>query len=610
LLLCAAGAWAGQPWSPDDLWNWHTASDPRISPDGKQVAYVDGWNDRAGNTACGNLWLVLVSGGPPRRLTEGPWLDRAPRWSADSTHLAWISSNGGIHVLELTSQQQLAIPAMTPAPLTLAWSWDGKWIAFTALVPSQAAATAWAPAALLQWLWPRPPSRTAVFVVPSGGGSVRPATGPDFDALGEPAWMPDGKSLLIAATDGQIYSVRLADQTVHRLTEGPDRNENPVPSPNGARIAWLATDSRPYSYSVRKLYVMNSDGSRVKAQAAALDRDPAHLQWSSDSRTVYFTADDSGSTHVFAARFDSTVRQVTHASERLDGFSVADNGRAAALRLTERSAELISFAVDLPSTPTILAAPMENMLAARDTGAVEEIRLPSGGKSIQGWVVKPPQFDPVQKYPLLLDIADAPRRMFGPEFSLRAQIYAARGWVVLRVNPRGTPGYGEEFGRLLPTRYPGDDAEDLLAAVDYVVAKGYIDGRRLAVSGGLLAAWIVGHSDRFAAAVARRPIVDFALYASTTAGGARQAASWMGAMPWEDPEQYQRHSPIYFAQNWKTPTLVLAGQPDPQADEFFAALQQRKVDSALVRIPDADKPAGRVLEMETVLAWLQHAATR
>jgi acylaminoacyl-peptidase len=254
---------------------------------------------------------------------------------------------------------------------------------------------------------------------------------------------------------------------------------------------------------------------------------------------------------------------------------------------------------------------MAKLLAERETVPAEEVGFQSAGKSIQAWVIKPPQFDPSRKYPLLLDIADAPRRMFGPAFSLRAQIYAARGWVVLRVNPRGAPGYGEEFGRLLPTRYPGDDADDLLAAVDFVVDRGYADPKRLVVSGGLLAAWIIGHSDRFAAAVARRPIVDFAPYAATAPDGARQVVSWMGAMPWEDPGQYERHSPIYFAQNWKTPTLVLADGFDPQSEELYSALRQRQVDAAMVRIPDASKPAGRVLELQTMLAWLeQHVAAR
>jgi acylaminoacyl-peptidase len=261
--------------------------------------------------------------------------------------------------------------------------------------------------------------------------------------------------------------------------------------------------------------------------------------------------------------------------------------------------EVVAFPVDMPPpTAVVLAAPMAKLLGERERAAGEEIRVPSAGKSIQGWVIKPPNFDAARKYPLLLDIADAPRRMFGPEFSLRAQIFAARGWIVLRVNPRGAPGYGEEFGRLLPTRYPGDDADDLLAAVDFVVAKGYIDRKRLAVSGGLVAAWILGHSDRFAAVVTRRPIVDFTSIAD-------RAAPWMGAMPWDDPQQYVGRSPIYSAQNWKTPTLVLAGGSDPQSDELYLALQQRKVDSVMVRIPDGSKPSARVLELETTLAWLK-----
>jgi acylaminoacyl-peptidase len=593
LLLYAAGAWAAQPWSPGDLWNWRTTADPRISPDGRQVVYLEAWNDRPTGASCVNLWLVPTAGGPPLRLTEGPWRDRSPRWSPDSTRIAWISGRGGIHVLQLQPRQEVGLAPAALAPLTLAWSADGKWLAFTAVTPPPSAAPSWAPPEVLPWLWPRPATHTAVFAIPSAGGSARPITGPDFDASGEPVWMPDGKSIVTAASDGEIYAIRIADAAPRRLTQNTGRNEDPVPSPDGARIAWLAVDSRPSSYSIRKLYVMNADGSRAKVLAGALDRDPAHPQWSSDSRTVYFTADDSGSTHVFAARADGTVRQVTRAVERLHGFSLADNGRA----VTVRSGEVVTFTVDLPPIPAVLAAPAAPLLAERATGAVEEIGFPSGGHTIQAWMVKPPGFDATKKYPLLLDIQDAPRRMVGPEFSLRAQIFAARGWLVLRVNPRGTPGYGEEFGRLLPSRYPGDDADDLLAAVDFVVAKGYADPRRLALSGGLLAAWILGHSDRFAAVVARRAIVDFALDP--------RAAAWMGALPWEDPEQYHTHSPLYFAQNWKTPTLVLAGDPDPQADEFFSALQQRKVNSALVRIPNAGSPAARILELETILAWLE-----
>lgn len=596
LVLIAGGAWsAGQTWSPDDLWRWRDPRDPRISPDGRYVVYLEAWNDRSTDAACSNLWLISMRDRQLRRLTDGPWRDRSPRWSPDSTRIAWISGRGGIHVLAIDSGRETAIEA---TPSAVAWSRDGQSIAFTAAVTPRSAPPAWAPAAILQWLVPQRSARVSVLAVPAAGGPAQAVSGPDFDAVGEPGWMRDGKSIAIAAADGQIYSIRLADRVARRLTGDSHRNQNPVPSPDGSKIAWMATDSVLYSYSIRKLYVMNADGSHVKLLAGALDRDPADPQWSSDSRTVYFLADDSGSTHVFASRADSTVRQVTHAAERLRGFSLADNGRAVTVRSTGQSVEVVSFPVDMPPpNAVVLAAPSAQILAERDTAVSEEIHVSSAGKSIEGWAIKPPHFDSTRKYPLLLDIADAPRRMFGQEFSLRAQVFAAHGWVVLRVNPRGTPGYGEEFGRLLPTRDPGDDADDLLAAVDFAIAQGGIDATRVAVRGGMLAAWILGHSERFAAVVARRPLVDFTLAAG-------RAAPWMGAMPWEDPDRYVKHSPIYFAGSWKTPTLVLAGERDPQSDEFYFALQQRNVNSAMVRMPNGGKPSARVLEWESTLAWL------
>ena len=140
-------------------------------------------------------------------------------------------------------------------------------------------------------------------------------------------------------------------------------------------------------------------------------------------------------------------------------------------------------------------------MAERDLGAIEEISTPSGGKTIQGWIVKPPAFDAAKKYPLLVDIDDAPRRMCGDDFRLRAQIFAARGFVVLCANPRGTPGYGEEFGNLIRSRFPGDDFDDIMRGVDYLISKGTIDPARLSISGGLLAAWAIGHTERFHAAV-------------------------------------------------------------------------------------------------------------
>lgn len=423
--------------------------------------------------------------------------------------------------------------------------------------------------------------------------------------------MPDGRTILCeAAADadpehplegGQIFSVRAADGAMKQLTQHEGRDQQPTPSPDGSRIAWLSNDARRQSYTVRQLYVMNADGSRVKQLTGGFDRDVSRPQWSSDSRTVYFLAEDNGAAHIYAARNDGSVRPVTKGAERLRDFSLADNGRAAAIRSSAREAgDVITFAADLPGGSVTLYSPNEHLLADREMGAVEELRYESAGHSIQAWLVKPPGFDAAKKYPLLLDLEDA-RAMYGAEFHLRAQILAAAGFVTLLANPRGSRGYGEQFGNLLATRNPGDDADDLLRGVDAAMAKGYIDAKKLTISGGLTAAWILGHTDRFAAAVLHNPVADRAAEFALGPDGLRRAISEMGAFPWDDPVQYWQHSPIYFAQGFRTPTLILGSANDGQSRELYFALQARKVASALV-----ETPRGRDVEaLQAEVNWLR-----
>ncbi|MBZ5624073.1 MAG: S9 family peptidase [Acidobacteriia bacterium] len=599
---------ARQPFATQDWWVWRTAGDPQISADGQWIVYVEGWNDRTSDAAFANLWIVSSDGKTRRPFTEGKWRDTSPRWSPDGARIAWLSDRGGhphIRVRRLESGPETEIVTAGQTPLNLAWSPDGASIAFTALAPAKLEAPAWAPAGILSRLRLAREGYLHIFVVPASGGAARQVSSGDFDCRGEPAWMPDGQSLLASRDDGEIYVWRISGGAPRQVTNQPGRNECPLPSPDGSRIAWLATDARPQSYAIRRLYVMNANGSRVKLLTGALDRDPAAPQWSSDSRTIYFLADDRGSTHVYAARNDGTLRQVTRATERLRGFSLADSGRAVAVRSTAREAgDVATFTVDHVSQPVTLAAPNEHLLAERDIGAVEEMTFESGGQTVQAWVVKPPGFDASRKYPLLLDIRDDPRAMYGVDFNLRAQIFAAHGFVVLAVNPRGSPGYGEQFGNLLHSRFPGDDYDDLMRGVDALVQKGSIDPKRLTVVGGLLAAWTIGHSDRFRAAVARRPVADWVADVATAPDGYHRAMAWMGAMPWEDPDQYWKHSPVFFAQNFKTPTLVLAGDSDPGSEELYFALRARRVDSALVRMGASEKPSDWILELETILGWL------
>jgi len=601
-LALAGVASGGAPWRAADLWDWRTLEDPRISADGAQVVYAEGWNGRA------SLRLASTDGQQDRPLTGGPWHDRSPRWSPDGARIAFLSDRPGghgIHVIVLASGALSVIPTGDYAPLALAWSPDGRSIAFTAAVASRAAAPSWAPAAVLGLLRAAPPE-VELFVVPVNGGAPRQVSRGGFTYRGEPAWMPAGDVVLDAAArageGAQIYSVRVADGETRRLTEGAGDNDTPLAAPDGTRIAWICAPGEPAFYTVRKVCVMGQDGDHRKVLGGLLDRDARHPQWSADSRTVYFLADDHGATHVYAARADGTVRKVTEGAERLDWLTLADNGRAATVRSTATGAgELVAFAADLPGGATTLVAPNQPLIAERATGAVEKIDFASAGNTVESWLVWPPGVDRARPVPLVVVVSGEPREMFGVEFPLEANLLAAGGYAVLRVNARGSPGYGEVFGNLLATRLPGDDFDDVMRAVDAAIAKGGIDPKRVALMGGAVAAWALGHTNRFTTVVARRPIVDWTSAVALDADGWRRAR-WLGGMPWEQARRYVDRSPLYTAASFTTPTLIVGG--DAQSEELYFALQARKVDSALLAPAPADDPGSQVTELSALLAWL------
>jgi dipeptidyl aminopeptidase/acylaminoacyl peptidase len=616
--IVPVAAFAARPaFTPQDLWNWHTASDPHISPDASLVVYTEAWNDRAANKSFSNLWIVATRGGPPKRFTEGNWRDWSPRWDADGKRLAWISDRGGEPRIYIAPAPSATPPVAEPrpsgsgVPITIAWSPEGDSIAYTARAPNRRQPPAWAPPDILPRLRTERETTIHLFLLPLKGGQPRQLSAGELDLVGEPSWTLDGRTIAMAREDGVILAITTAGGAPVELTHDAAFNQHPVFSPDGSKLAWLATSGGDQSYATRKLCVMNPDGSRVNILSGSLDRDASDPQWNSDSRTVYFLADENGATHIYAAHRDGKLRQVTSGAERLRDFSLADNGRGVAIRSTWSAAgDVYTFTVDHITQPATLASPNEHLLAKREIAPAEEMRYTSAGNTVQAWLVKPPSFDPAKKYPLLADVQDDPRAMYGNEFNLRAQIAAARGFIVLCANPRGTPGYGEVFGNLLHTALPGDDYDDLMAGVNAAVAKGFVDPQRLAIAGGLVAAWAIGHTDRFRAAVALHPITDWAVDVATSRDGLRRARSWMGAMPWENPDQYTKRSPVSFAQNFRTPTLILARDSDAQAEELYFALRARKVETAFVRIPASPDPAGEIAELEAVLGWLSaHTAS-
>ena len=576
-LFLAGALHAAQPWSVEDLWSWREVTEARIRPDGAMAVWVESAANRDRDSFCTTIWFASAPGSEPRQLDGKGCHESLPRWSPDGHRVAYISDRPGvidapggvpqIWVRGFVDARPHQLSRIASRPTTLAWSPDGTALAYTAYLPSESGET-------------RSP-RTALFVVPiSGVAPVRAPTG-KLDLFGEPAWMPDGRTILISAAepggDTEIYAIGLDGAGARRISNHPGRDFSLLPSPDGSRIAWISRDAKPgQSYVTAKLYVANADGSRAKVLAGALDRDPTHIQWSSDSRTVYFLADDRGATHVWSARADGSVRQVTIARERLTDFSLADNGRAVAVRA---AVEIVTFPADVRGAGAILAAPNAGLLAARATSAAEEIEFPSAGRTIQAWIVKPPAFELGRRYPLIVDVQDSPRRMCGIEFSLRTQIFAAHGFVVLCANPRGTPGFGEEFGNLLRTRDPGDDFDDLMAGVDYLARQGFVDPARVHVIGGLLAAWAIGQTDRFRSAVAVDPVVVY------------------GAAP--------DRSPIFYADQFHTPTLVIDRGAGTGAIDLYSALRARRIETALVHDPGEQTPTRQDAQMQAILDWFQ-----
>ena len=257
----------------------------------------------------------------------------------------------------------------------------------------------------------------------------------------------------------------------------------------------------------------------------------------------------------------------------------------------------------------------------KQLSAAEEIWTESSfdKRRIQSWILKPPGFDPAKKYPLILEIHGGPFADYGDRLAAELQLFAAAGYVVLYSNPRGSTSYGEEFGNLIHHAYPGHDYDDLMSAVDAAIAQGYVDPENLFVTGGsgggVLTAWIVGKTDRFRAAVSAKPVINWHSFVLTSDLPSIFARYWFPAPPWERPEEYLRRSPLSLVGNVKTPTMLLTGEADyrtpiSESEQLYEALKLRKVDTALVRVPDAShaiitRPSQLIAKVAHILAWFE-----
>ena len=656
MLAGAAQAQTHPPLAPIDVFNLEYAADPQISPDGRTVAFVRRSFDIATDRARANIWLVDTHSGATRPAVSGTASYSQPRWSPDGTRLAFVSGvdrDTQILVRWMDSGATARVTNLTEAPGEISWSPDGKQLAFTQFEPDQAKPFAPMPTPPKGASWASPPKvidrlvyradgggyleqgHTHLFVVSAEGGAPRRITSGAFDDDSRAEWTPDGRRLIFSGDrkpghdtkpDPDLYAVDLDTSTVTALTHrfGPDTA--PAVSPDGRLIAFTGYDDHYRGNERARWYVMNMDGSGRRELLSGLDRDATAPRWRPDGRAIYFAYEDQGTGKLGLATLDGHWREVASGLGGEDpgrpyggeSFSVGHSG-AVAMNVTDPAHPADVAVLDARGLRRLTHL-NDNFLPYRTLGHVEPLPVRSGdGTAVGAWIVTPPGFDPARKYPLLLEIHGGPFTNYGWRYSVEMQAYAAAGYVVVYANPRGSTSYGEAYANAIDKNYPGPDYGDLMGVVDAAIARGFIDPNRLFVTGGsgggVLTAWIVGHTNRFKAAVVAKPVINWTSWVLTADEGAIIMPYWLGKAPWEPGAQaeYWRRSPLAYVGNVKTPTMLLDGEVDyrtpiSETEQYYAALKLAGVDTAMVRVPDighalVTRPSQLIAKTQYILAW-------
>lgn len=631
----------------DMYWDMETVADPQISPDGKQIVYTRGWVDKINDKHASDLWIMHADGSHNRKLTDGS----NPRWSPDGTRVAFLR-DGEPRGRQLFVRWMDAEGATTQithvekAPGNISWSPDGKSIAFVMLVPKKDTWNIKMPAMPEGAKWTKAPRIVEsvhyradrqgfleegyrhIFLAPADGGTPKQITSGNYnhDSIN---WTPDGQEILFSGLrsedweyqwrESEIYAVNVATHAYRQLTHRKGPDGNPVVSPDGKLVAYTGFDQSDDTWIDAKLSVMNRDGSGTRVVSGKFDRTPTQIHWAKDNSGVYFTAEDKGWRQLyFAALSGGEPKQLTSGHQMLQLTDVNDNGEAVGIASSEHQpGDVVAFSLKDPTVKKLTAV-NDDVLGDLKLGQVEEIWYDSlDNMKIQGWIVKPPDFDPTKKYPLMLNIHGGPHAMYNGAWNFANQENAANGYVVLYTNPRGSTGYGSAFGNAIKYAYPSKDFDDLMKGVDTVIGKGYVDTRNMFVygcsGGGVLTAWTVGHTDRFAAASANCPVIDWLSFVGTTDG-----ASWyhnFAKMPWEDISEHWQRSPLKYVGNVKTPTMLMTGEldlrtPISQTEEFYEALKMRKVPTAMLRFNEefhgtTSKPSNYVRSQLYMRYWFE-----
>jgi len=628
----------------DDLLTVRSAGSAQISPDGRWVAYTVSEADFKQDAFVTQIWLADTGDGRTFQLTRGDKSSSNPQWSSDGVWLAFTSTRAGdknqIFLIRPDGGEALQLTDAETGVSAYAWSEDSRNMAFTASDP------------VAQWKKDRKEHLGDFTVVrndytyshiytfeieqalhsPSKG--KRRTQGTDF-TVGSFSWSPDGSHIAFSATinpdlvqghSADIYLLSLSDGSVKKLVSQPGPDSSPRWSPDGTQIVFSSYMGNPDYYALNsRLAVVPLNGGAPRSITDAFDENPGLVSWGADG--VYFSGARKTASHLF---------RVDPASGRITRITSPDNFMGMSFSITRDGKSLACTVASPTQLPEICISDIGNFAPralTRMTGQVREFALGTreliswksqDGTPIEGVLIKPADFDPNRKYPLLCIIhggptgIDRPALLSGDTRYYPSDIWVGRGALVLKINYRGSAGYGEKFRRLNYRNLGVGDAWDVISGVDYLIGKGWVDPKKVGCTGwsqgGYISAFLTTSSDRFAAISVGAGISNWATYYYNT-DITPFTINYLGDDPADDPEIYRKTSPMSYIKNAKTPTLIQHGEfdrrvPIPNAYELRQGLEDRGVKVEMIVYSGyghgITKPKSARAVMQHNLAWFNH----
>lgn len=660
LMSATAVAQLQKPFEYLDVFELEYTGDPQISPSGVHIVYRRTGFDIMKDRSKGNLWILRSDGSEHRKLTAREGNEGSARWSPSGDRIAFTSGTdegSEIYVYWVKNGAIAKLTQLENSPSSISWSPDGKRIAFSMMVYGKAPVIAKMPAKPKDAKWAKPPRITDrlkheadgrgylkpgfrhIFTISSEGGTPRQQTNGSYNHGGSLSWSPDSQNIYFSANrnpdweydfrNSEVYAINTWTGLFKTLTDRNGPDASPMASPDGKHIAYIGFEDKVQTYQVRKLHLMNTDGSNQRSISDRLDRSVGSIKWAPDSKGLYFLYDDVGHTKLAHMSLSGKVTDIV---TNVGGTTLGRPYASGSYSLSK--SEKLVYTYSIPTRPAelaivekstkkpkVLTRINDDLFDYKDMGRVEEIWYKSSvdGRDIQGWIVYPPAWDKRKKYPLMVENHGGPILNYGDRFSAEIQLYAAAGYMVFYPNPRGSTGYGEEFGNLLYNNYPGDDYHDVMDGVDAVLKKGKADPERLYVTGGsaggIMTAWIIGKNNRFKASVVAKPVMNWISKTLVADNYYGYANSRYPGQPWENFENYWKFSPISLVGNVETPTMVMVGMndlrtPPSEAKQLYHALKLRKIETVLVEIPEAShgiasRPSNLITKVAHTLAWFE-----